>query len=216
MPPDDALPDQKAIIAEYKTIRAEILHLNNQFLKILIWSVGINLTVLGWLFSNKDLLENIFVLLLICVFILFFGCILLINRDRLAHRLAIFQELFIEKRISVIYWARAYTRYKNAFGNRWQSQLVERFAESGLIVLMSFQLLDLIIFVYYAIIPWLKYGLKEIDWNKLIFFIIMLIFFLLTIVIFRKVASKYDDIDNAMRQAADELFANTSTPKTKT
>jgi hypothetical protein len=198
--------DNSAIISEYNNIRAEILNLNEQFLKILIGSVGINLTILGWLFSNKDQGENIFSLLTICVFILFFSCMLLVNRDRLAHRLAIFQELFIEKRIPAISWGRVYPQYKDAFGNNWKSLLVERFAKSGVITLILLQVLYVIIFIYYAIMPWFKYNSKQIDVFKLTLFILMIIFFVLTCIVSKLTGKKssYEDIRIAMMKCKVE------------
>lgn len=164
---------ESAIIAEYSSIRTEILQLNDQAFKSLMGSIALDITVLSWMFSREDP-SQYFSMPAIGVFILFAGVLVLLNRNRLAHRLAIFQKIFIEPRIPDICWARVYFQYREEHAKKhsgWFSSWGERIAESGGNTILIIQIVNLLVFLYYGIIPWFQFVLTEIDYRRVICFL---------------------------------------------
>jgi tripartite-type tricarboxylate transporter receptor subunit TctC len=94
-----------AILAEYKSVRSEIEQLNGQIFLVFGSSLTANLTILGWFFTQQPPKPYI---LVIGVAVLFFGSLILLIRNRVAHRLALFQRYFIETKIPEIRWSRIY------------------------------------------------------------------------------------------------------------
>jgi len=199
------MPYKEAIISEYANVRAEILQLNGQIFTILTGSLALNLTILGWMFSKDDPSKYLY-LPTIGVITLFVGCLMLLNRNRLAHRLAIFQKEFIENRIPDICWGRVYFQYrdeyskqeKGLFSSRFSSWS-ERIAESGVYVLSVIQFVNLIIFVLYAILPWITSGSTKADWLKVANLLVMVIVLIIEYVVAKRMTD-YSAIFKAMNK----------------
>jgi hypothetical protein len=197
MPTNRISNDNNAIIAEYNNVRAEIRQLNDQIFKVLIGSLGMDVTVIGWMIAKNDP-ETYYPLLTLGVFILFLGCVLLLNRNRLAHRLAIFQSVFIERRISDICWGRVYFQYREEYSKRPRSFLSscgERIAENGVNILTSAQVVNAGIFIYYALIQ--PYTAAQIDLFKLLCFISISLLIILTLIIKKRLV-EYNIITDVM------------------
>ena len=96
-------PNIDAILAEYRAVRDEILQLNGQLFAVLGSSLTLNVAILGWLFTRTDP-ARFFGLPTVGILMLFVGNSILLNRNRLAHRLALFQKYFIETRLPDICW----------------------------------------------------------------------------------------------------------------
>lgn len=144
-----------AIIAEYSAIRDEILQLNNQIFVAFTSSLGLNATVLGWMFSKNNPVDHIH-LIAIGAFVLLLGNALSLNKNRLAHRLAYYQKFFIEERLPDIQWARAYFNYRDVYQKRKNHQehdvlisLPERIAESSTLLIVSVQILNAVVAVIF-------------------------------------------------------------------
>jgi hypothetical protein len=80
-----------AILAEYRSVRAEIEQLNGQLFAVLTTVLIIDITILGWFFT-RDEPANYYMIPTIGILMLFFGSLVLLNRNRLSHRLALFQK----------------------------------------------------------------------------------------------------------------------------
>lgn len=206
----DNLPaDKNAIIAEYVNIRAEILQLNGQGFTILTVSLGLNMSVIGWMFSKTDPSQYIY-LLTIGVIIGFVGCLLLLNKNRLAHRLAYFQEFFIESRIPDICWARVGFMYRDKYKEISQkrfSSWSERIAESGVYTITVAQIVNIIIFLFYAVLPWFKSDSTIIDWFKVVNGIIILIILWIQYYAMKNMVG-YKTIKKAMNEVYKETSLN--------
>jgi hypothetical protein len=103
------MTSNESILAEYRSIRSEIEQLNGQIFLVFTGSLTANVTIMGWFFTQEK--RNPYILT-IGIAILLLGSLLLLNRNRLAHRLAIFQKYFIESRITDICWSRVYFEYR--------------------------------------------------------------------------------------------------------
>jgi hypothetical protein len=197
----DIFPYKDAIVAEYANIRAEILQLNGQIFTILTGSLALNVTILGWMFSKDDPSKYLY-LPTIGVIVMFVACILLLNRYRLSHRLAIFQKVFIESRIPDICWARVSLQYRDEYSKHDKtcfSSWGERIAESGVYTLSIIQLVNLIIFVVYAILPWFTEASRVIDWFKVFNLLIILFLFGIQYQVQKKMTD-YNSIQKAMKE----------------
>jgi uncharacterized membrane protein (UPF0136 family) len=151
---DDAL-NREGLFAEYSAIRAEILQLNGQVFATFTGALALNATVLGWMFS-KDEPSNFLYLATVGAVLIFAGQIILLHRNRLAHRLAIFQKLFIESRVPSIVWARTYFEYRVIYDktkSRFSAKWSERIAESGSSLLSLVQCTNLFIILIYTTLP---------------------------------------------------------------
>ena len=77
-----------AALAEYASVRSEIQQLNGQMFAILSSSIAGNIAILGWFFA-KDHRSDFYFLPTVGIFLLFWGNFILLNRNRLAHRLVV-------------------------------------------------------------------------------------------------------------------------------
>lgn len=199
--------DKDSILEEYRNIRSEILQLNSQAFTAVTLFLGADMTILGWMLS-KNPSEYLF-LPTVGVLILFGGCILLLVRNRLAHRLGIFQKHFIETRIPHIYWARAYFLYREKFAENttFFEKYGERLAESNVYVLNTAQLVNMVVFLIYALSPLLTSDSVAIDWWKVLLFVVMVITLFFQLFVTKKLAT-YENIEKAMKEAAKLLCEN--------
>jgi hypothetical protein len=200
------LPDKDATLEEYRSIRSEILQLNGQAFTAVTLFLGANMTILGWMLSKDDPSDYCF-LPVIGVFILFCGCILLCNRDRLAHRLAIFQKYFIENKLPDIYWSRSYFLYRAEFYKNagFFEKCSERLAISNMFVLCVSQLVNIVVFLIYALMPLFTSDPCTLDCQKVIFFVIMVIILGIQL-IFKNKLAEFGNIETTMKTVASQLL----------
>ena len=190
-----------AVLAEYKSVRSEIEQLNGQIFVVLSSSLALNVTVLGWLFV-KDSPSKPYVLPTIGILLLFFGTIILLNRNRLAHRLALFQKYFIESRISDICWGRIYFEYRAHYIRRGIiTQAAERLAESGTYVLFTAGAINICILIILGLWPYFENGSMELDWKQLANIVVASALLGLQLCVGR-VMTNYRAIDLTMRRLA--------------
>jgi hypothetical protein len=95
-----------AILAEYRSVRAEIEQLNGQLFAVLTAVLIIDITILGWFFT-RDKPANYYWIPTIGILMLFFGSLPMFNRNILSHRLALFQKYFIEPRVRDVCWGKS-------------------------------------------------------------------------------------------------------------
>lgn len=138
----------EAVLAEYKAVRSEIEQLNGQGFATIGSSLGLNLTILVWFFGRAP---TTYALPTIGIVLLFFGSLVLVNRIRLAHRLAYFQKYFIETRVPDICWARVYFEYRAEYKKKGiiLANIEERLAESGARILFFASALNIAILIYF-------------------------------------------------------------------
>lgn len=189
-----------AILAEYKGVRDEILQLNDQLFTVLGSSLALNVAVLGWLFSKSNP-GDFYCLPTIGIVILFVGNSILLNRNRLAHRLSLFQKYFIETRLPDILGARVYSKYRDVYQAVWLARWAERLADSGTYVLLSLSGVNLIILIWFGLSPLLGASPTKIDWGQSINF------FGAAVLVaaqerFLKIMTDYRAVEAAMRQIA--------------
>jgi hypothetical protein len=143
-----------AILSEYKSIRDEINQLNTQIITAFSFVLSGNLIILGWMFSKENSQDYLY-LLIISFILLIFGNIIIISRNRLAHRLALFQKYFIETRLTDIYWARVYFDYRETYKKSSMCYFIinifERLSDVFCWFLNILSLLNLIIIFLYNI-----------------------------------------------------------------
>jgi glucose uptake protein GlcU len=143
--------DEK-ILAEYSSVRSEILQLNGQAFAIVTGSLTLNFAILGAMFSSQNPLEDLLVLSLIAMLILAAGTILLAHKIRAAHRLTFFQKHFIENRIPEVMWGKIYFKYRTIFDREYKNpfdRLSERFVNAQNFVLIIAQFIDFVILIKY-------------------------------------------------------------------
>ena len=155
-------PNIDAILAEYRAVRDEILQLNGQLFAVLGSSLTLNVAILGWLFTRTDP-ARFFGLPTVGILMLFVGNSILLNRNRLAHRLALFQKYFIETRLPDICWGRVYFEYRNQYPAFGFSRWAERLADSGTYVLLSASGVNLVIVLVFGLSPLLGSSPTQID-----------------------------------------------------
>jgi len=74
------------------------------------------------------------------------GSLVLVNRNRLAHRLALFQRYFLESRVPDLLWARVYFAYRRCYPSKSKVRAFEeRLGESGASVLLIASVLNIAI-----------------------------------------------------------------------
>ncbi len=190
-----------AVLAEYRSVRGEIEQLNSQVFAVLSSSLAVNITVLGWFFV-KDNSSRAYAIPTIGVLLLFFGSIILLNRNLLAHRLAFFQEYFIESRIPDICWARVYSEYRTRYpAHGVRHKVAERLSESGSYVLLAASAINVVVLIVWGLWPCIEYGSKKIDrWqvaNVIIACVLLAFQFLLG-----RVMTKYSDLRVRMHDLA--------------
>lgn len=138
------------IVEEYKSVRAEILQLNGQIFGTLSTSLSLNIAILGWFYASSHATDY-YGLPTLGILVLFLGNIILLNRNRLSHRLSYFQKYFIETRLPCIVWSRVYLAYRDIYANRGVAKFSERLADSGTYILISSGIINVLIIVIYYI-----------------------------------------------------------------
>lgn len=192
-----------ALLAEYRTVRDEIEQLNGQAFTVLSSSLALNVAVLGWLFGRERSSE-FFALPTVGILLLLCGTIILLNRNRLAHRLALFQKYFIESRIPDICWGRVYFEYRESYPTAgFVTRCAERLAESGVYVLIGAGLVNLCILVILGLRPFFESASTDIDWAQVANFAISLALVVLQIC-FARLMTNYRAIDVTMCRLAKQ------------
>lgn len=159
------------ILAEYRSVRDEIMQLNGQLFTVIGSSLTLNVAVLGWLFARDEPAE-FFGFPTVRIFILFVGNSILLNRNRVAHRLALFQKYFIETRLPAICWGRVYFEYRKYYQGGRFGPWAERLADSGTYVLFSASVINLVILLYFGFSPLFESSPTQIDWFQSINFVV--------------------------------------------
>jgi hypothetical protein len=192
-----------AVLAEYRSVRNEIEQANGQVFTVLSSSLALNMVVLGWLFG-KERSSEFFALPTIGILLLLCGTIILLNRNRGAHRLAYFQKYFIESRIPDICWARIYFEYRVRYPIAgFDTGFAERLAESGAYVLIAAGMVNIVILAILGLLPLVKSGSTDIDWVQVANFAIALVLIGLQIR-FVRVMVDYRPIDATIRRLAEQ------------
>lgn len=145
-------PDKEAVLKEYSVIRDEILQLNSQIFTIFTSGLGLDIVIIGWIFASKQHFQDLWYLPLFGIVILFITNLILLNKNRLAHRLAIFQKYFIEERIPDICWGRVYFAYRKEYPTGMFEKIFERIAEGTAILVLIVQAINLLLFL--ILIAW--------------------------------------------------------------
>jgi hypothetical protein len=192
-----------AVFAEYRSVRNEIEQLNGQVFTVLSSSLALNIAVLGWLFG-KERSSEFFALPTIGILLLLCGTIILLNRNRGAHRLAFFQKYFIESRIPDICWGRIYFEYRERYPIAgFVTGCAERLAESGVYVLIAAGVVNIGILAILGLRPFFESASTDIDWVQVANFAIALVLIGLQIC-FARVMTNYRPIDVTMRRLAKQ------------
>jgi len=157
----------EAVLAEYGSVRSEIQQVNRQIFAALSSSLALNVAVLGWL-VGKDTPSQFYALPTVGMFLLLGGNAILLNQNRVAHRLALFQKYFIEPRLPDLCWGRVYFAYRERYPrSEILSNLGERLAESGTFILLLASCVNLLVLVVLGLIPCFKMGSMTIDWMQM-------------------------------------------------
>jgi hypothetical protein len=192
-----------AVLAEYRSVRNEIEQLNGQVFAVLSSSLALNVAVLGWLFG-KERSSEFFALPTVGILFLLCGTIILLNRNRLAHRLAFFQKYFIESRIPDICWGRVYFEYRECYPTAgFFTRCAERLAESGAYVLIAAGTVNIGILVILGLRPLFGSAPTDIDWVQVVNFAIALLLLSLQIC-FKRMMTEYRPIDATMQRLAKQ------------
>jgi len=178
-------------IAEYNAIRNEILQLNSQIYNTFYGTILFVVTVFGWYYKNN--LESSIMLYLFLFLILLIGNIVVINRNRLAHRLALVIRYFIEEKNTDLQWSTVYFEYRKLKKERFDF-IYERLAD---IILSIFLLITFILLVF------LYFNIRCICSN-LIAFIIGIISLLFQILSWRYF-NKYQSIETKINEVKKKL-----------
>jgi len=198
------------LLAEYATVRSEIQQLNGQIFAVLTSSISLNIAIFGWLVATEDF-SKFYVLPTVGIFILFWGNIVLLNRNRLAHRLALFQKYFIESRLPHICWARVYFQYRQTYLKRGLiASVTERLSDSGTYIILATSLFNLVVLIFIGLKPVCTPGPVVLDINQLINFIIA-VFFVFFQWLSLWVMTDYKPIDAALRVISKECGLNNLT-----
>ena len=150
-------PSQDAVLKEYSATRNEILQLNSQVFAILTSGLGLDIVIIGWIFVSKSPPKDFWYLPIFGIVILFLTNLVLLSKNRLAHRLALFQKYFIEERIPDICWARVYFAYRKEYPLGISNKVFERISEGSTIVVLIVQIINLLFMG--ILIPWKFPGL---------------------------------------------------------
>ena len=142
---------KEAALAEYSSISNEILQLNSQIFTVLTSGLGLNILIIGWMFTSDPF--NLWYLPLVGIGLLSITNILLLNINRLAHRLAIFQKYFIEDRLPDICWARVGFAYRELYEYKGLQVLYERIAQNRFLLILLTQFVNLLLVVFFKFEP---------------------------------------------------------------
>jgi len=187
------------LLSEYASVRSEIQQLNGQVFAVLSSSISINIIILGWFFGKSNPSE-FYALPTLGIFILFWGNIIMLNRNRLAHRLALFQKYFIESRMPDICWGRVYFKYRLKYPkSSIISGLAERLSESGTYMFFGVSVVNVIALAYIGLKPFFMDGSTVLDKTQVINFLIAILFSILQLC-FNRLMTDYRPIDVIMRR----------------
>jgi hypothetical protein len=115
---------------------------------------------LGWLFG-KESPRQFCRLPTVGVFLLVLANIVLLNRNRLAHRLALFQRYFLEPRLPGTCWATVYFAYRDrVLVAKGLASWVEKLTDSAFLLIVG--LVNLVVLVVVGFLPYTP-G-TSIDW----------------------------------------------------
>jgi len=193
--------DCQIILAEYNSIRNEILQLNKQSFVAMSSSLAIYVIIMGWI-VDKGFKQSFYGLWTLGVLILFIGNIMVLNRNRVAHRLALFQKYFIETRIENLLWSRVYFIYRNKTKG-WGANYQERLADLMSILLICLSALNLSALMITGIISILHHRMAQVDGVQLANFLIALILVLLQFWLYKKMTD-YDLIEETFKTISME------------
>jgi hypothetical protein len=195
-----------AVLAEYRSVRSEIEQLNGQL--FLAWSAALTLdmTILGWFFT-RDNPSRYFLIPTIGNIILFLAAILVLNRNRLSHRLAYFQRYFIERRVPDICWARVYFRYRELYPTN--SSFSERLADSAVYVLVFAALINVVVLFIFGIGPYVPGQHVQFIWRLVN--VAVAIAFVCFFYPLQRVMIDYSAIERAMLTISEETGLTTAT-----
>jgi hypothetical protein len=198
--PDDA------ILAEYDAVRHEISQLNGQVFTVMGSALTLNTTALGWYF--KDNVEKYYVPTIGILF-LFFGTIILLNRDRMAHRLALFQRYFIEPRAPQICWGRVYFAYREHYRQKQEPkktfliEITERLSGSGAFVLAAASAMNVCVLIYWGVRPCWEAGAVDVDWGQVCNLVVAGVLVALQF-IFKRIMTNYEPIKRTLHAIAND------------
>jgi len=140
------MPEEDQLIAEFSRIRDEIIQLNGQAFTALTGSLTINFAILSTVFATEAPKFKPAFLPFIALVVLFAGTILLCHKIRMAHRLGLFLQYFVQPRLEGIQWPSVYFQYREVYQQRnsgWYCSLGERFVEVQKLILLFAQLIDI-------------------------------------------------------------------------
>jgi len=194
-------------------VRAEIEQLNGQIFAVLSTALTVDITILGWFFTRNDP-SSYFVIPTIGIILLFFGSVLLLNRNRLAHRLALFQKYFIEPRAPDICWGRVYFKYRIEYEKQDQgipkiSTISERLADSAVYVLLFAAGINLVVLIGFGVGPYVPHQRVQFTW-RLVNLAVAITFFCLPLWL-RRVMSDYSAIEATMQKIARQSGLKSAT-----
>jgi len=169
----------EAVLAEYSAVRAEIEQLNGQIFSVLSGSLALDLSVLGWLFGGPGDPRARYFLPTVGILFLMAGNYILLNRNRGAHRLALFQKHFVEPRLPDICWGRVYFEYRTRYSETsktWAKKrlesMAERLANSGSWVLVGASALNIVILAILGLAPYFASSPAVVDRAQLANFVV--------------------------------------------
>lgn len=193
----------EAVLAEYGSVRSEILQLNGQIFASVSSTLTLNVIVLGWLLGQETPV-SFYGLPTVGIFLLSGGNALLLNRNRIAHRLALFQKYFIEPRIPDICWGRVYFAYRDKYPAEGKlTSLAERVADSGTYILIWASLINVLLLIVIGLHPVLTGLPSKIDWLQVANLVIALALLGLQDWL-RRVLTNFECIDSTMKELARE------------
>lgn len=194
--------DKEVILAEYASVRSEIQQFNGQVFSVLCSSLALNIAVLGWLIGKSNPLQ-FYLLPTLGIFLLLMGDVMLLNRNRLAHRLALFQKHFIESRLPDFCWSRVYFEYRNRYPKNLLVKLSERLADSAAFILLFAGIINLFVLIILGLIPVFKRESVTIDGPQIANFVMAVVLVGLQDV-FRRLFTNYKIVDKTLEELANE------------
>jgi len=201
-----------AILAEYATVRGEIQQLNGQVFSVLCSSLALDIAVLGWLFGKSNPCQFYF-LGTVGIILLLMGNLVLLNRNRLAHRLAFFQMYFIEPRLPDLCWGRVWFEYRERYPKAILFGLSERLADSATLILLIASILNLLVLAFLGILPFLAGEPVIIDRLQIVNLAFAAILVGLQIPL-QRLFTNYEPVKGTLQQLANECGLN-NRPKRK-
>jgi hypothetical protein len=200
-----------AVLAEYRSVRAEIEQLNGQLFAAWSAALTLDMTILGWFFTRDDP-SRYFLIPTVGNILLFLAAIIVLNRNRLAHRLAYFQRYLIEPRVPDICWARVYFRYRDL--TQPSKAFSERLADSAVNLLVFAATINVVILWIFGVVPYVPGQRVQFTW-RLVNVAVAITFLWLPLYL-RRVMTDYRAIERAMLKISEETGLTTATTTDKT